>query len=121
MSLEKLNAGKNSPKQMNAIIEVPENGYVKYEISKEYGLLRVDRILHTPMAYPANYGYFPGTLGDDGDPLGQDSQSQRYDQGTHPIHTGHLGHVGHLPSLALSSGPLATHRSTDGIPRLVVS
>lgn len=69
MSLEKLNAGANPPKQMNAIIEVPENGYVKYEINKEYDLLRVDRVLHTPMAYPANYGYFPGTLGDDGDPL----------------------------------------------------
>ena len=69
MSLENLNAGKNPPHQMNAIIEVPENGYVKYEINKEYGLLRVDRVLHTPMAYPANYGYFPGTLGDDGDPL----------------------------------------------------
>ena len=54
---------------MNAIIEIPENGHVKYEIDKETGLLKVDRILHAPMAYPANYGYFPGTLGDDGDPL----------------------------------------------------
>lgn len=69
MSLENLSCGKNPPKQMNAIIEVPENDYVKYEINKEYGVLRVDRVLHTPMAYPANYGYFPGTLGDDGDPL----------------------------------------------------
>ncbi len=67
--LEELSPGKMPPKKMNAIIEVPENGYVKYEINKETGLLRVDRILHTPMGYPANYGYFPGTLGDDGDPL----------------------------------------------------
>ena len=69
MSLEELKPGKVPPKKMTAIIEVPENGFVKYEIDKETGLLRVDRILHTPVAYPANYGYFPGTLGDDGDPL----------------------------------------------------
>ena len=69
MTLEKLAPGKMPPKKMNAIIEIPENGHVKYEICKETGLLKVDRILHAPMAYPANYGYFPGTLGDDGDPL----------------------------------------------------
>lgn len=67
--LSNLKAGEVPPKRMNAIIEVPENGFVKYEIDKQTGLPRVDRILHTPMAYPANYGYFPGTLGDDGDPL----------------------------------------------------
>ena len=60
---------KDAPKKMTALIEVPEDGHVKYEIDKNTGLLRVDRILHTPLAYPANYGYFPGTLGDDGDPL----------------------------------------------------
>jgi len=59
----------DAPKKMTALIEVPEGGHVKYEIDKETGLLRVDRILHTPLAYPANYGYFPDTLGDDGDPL----------------------------------------------------
>ena len=69
MTLEKLSPGKLPPKKMNAIIEIPENGHVKYEIDKETGLLKVDRILHASMAYPANYGYFPGTLGDDGDPL----------------------------------------------------
>ncbi|MDR2412689.1 MAG: inorganic diphosphatase [Rickettsiales bacterium] len=69
MTIEEISAGKEPPKKMNAIIEVPENGTVKYEIDKATGLLKVDRILHTPLAYPANYGYFPGTLGDDGDPL----------------------------------------------------
>ena len=63
MTLEEITPGKMPPKKMNAIIEVPENGYVKYEINKATGLLRVDRILHAPMAYPATYGYFPGTLG----------------------------------------------------------
>lgn len=69
MTLKNVNPGEDLPKQINAIIEIPENGYVKYEIDKSTGLLRADRVLHTPMAYPANYGYFPGTLGDDGDPL----------------------------------------------------
>jgi len=69
MVMENISAGSEPPKKMNAIIEVPENGFVKYEIDKASGLLKVDRILHTPVAYPANYGYFPGTLGDDGDPL----------------------------------------------------
>ncbi|HOY47203.1 MAG TPA: inorganic diphosphatase [Alphaproteobacteria bacterium] len=69
MVMDNISAGVLPPKKMNAIIEVPENGFVKYEIDKKTGLLKVDRILHTPVAYPANYGYFPGTLGDDGDPL----------------------------------------------------
>jgi inorganic pyrophosphatase len=69
MSIEKLNPGAMPPKEMLAVIEVPEGGHVKYEIDKATGLLKVDRILHTPLSYPANYGYFPGTLGDDGDPL----------------------------------------------------
>jgi inorganic pyrophosphatase len=42
---------------------------VKYEFDKASGALFVDRILHTPMRYPANYGFVPHTLGDDGDPL----------------------------------------------------
>jgi inorganic pyrophosphatase len=69
MPMNKLSPGANPPKKMNAIIEVPEGGCVKYEIDKGTGLLKVDRILHTPLNYPADYGYFPGTLGDDGDPL----------------------------------------------------
>src|SRR5699024_9607016 len=42
---------------------------VKYEIDKKSGLLAVDRFLSTSMVYPANYGFIPGTLCDDGDPL----------------------------------------------------
>ena len=42
---------------------------IKYELDKLSGAIFVDRILHTPMRYPANYGFIPQTLGDDGDPL----------------------------------------------------
>lgn len=67
--MNEIKPGFMPPKKMNAIIEVAEHGFVKYEIDKASGRLKVDRMLHTPVAYPANYGYFPSTLGDDGDPL----------------------------------------------------
>ena len=67
--IEKINAGLNPPEEINVIIEVPVGGAaVKYEMHKRSGAILVDRILHTPMRYPANYGYMPHTLSDDGDP-----------------------------------------------------
>ena len=51
------------------IVEIPVNTNVKYEIDKKTNFLRVDRILHTHMTYPGNYGYAPNTLADDGDPI----------------------------------------------------
>lgn len=68
-SINKINAGLNPPEEINVIIEVPVGGAaVKYEMHKRSGAILVDRILHTPMRYPANYGYMPHTLSDDGDP-----------------------------------------------------
>lgn len=52
-----------------AVIEIPHGSKVKYELDKQSGLLRVDRILYTSTQYPANYGFIPRTLADDGDPL----------------------------------------------------
>lgn len=54
--------------QIKVYVEIPENGIVKYEKDEETGLLMADRILHTPMAYPFNYGYVIDSLGEDGDP-----------------------------------------------------
>jgi len=53
----------------NVIIEVPKLSRVKYELDKDTGLIHVDRVLYSPMHYPANYGFVPQTLWDDGDPL----------------------------------------------------
>ncbi len=53
----------------NTVIEVPKGGTVKYELDKESGLLRVDRVLYSAVFYPANYGFIPRTLGGDGDAL----------------------------------------------------
>lgn len=70
MNLELVPAGINPPEQVNVLIEVPIGGEpVKYEFDKKSGAIFVDRILHTAMRYPANYGFIPHTLGEDGDPL----------------------------------------------------
>lgn len=70
MNLEHLPIGKNPPHDINVIIEIATGGDpVKYEVDKESGLLMVDRVMGTPMRYPANYGFVPHTLGCDGDPL----------------------------------------------------
>jgi inorganic pyrophosphatase len=69
MDLSKLSSGKNVPDEINVVIEIPQGGApVKYEIDKESGALMVDRFLTTAMFYPANYGFVPHTLSDDGDP-----------------------------------------------------
>jgi inorganic pyrophosphatase len=70
MRIDMIPVGKNPPESLNVIIEVPAGGEpVKYEFDKASGALFVDRILHTPMRYPANYGFVPHTLSPDGDPL----------------------------------------------------
>lgn len=52
-----------------AFIEIPRGSKVKYELDKATGLLKVDRVLHSAVFYPANYGFVPRTYCDDGDPL----------------------------------------------------
>lgn len=54
---------------INAVIEIPRGSKIKYELDKASGLLRVDRVLHSSVHYPANYGFIPRTYCDDGDPL----------------------------------------------------
>ena len=63
-----------SPKRINAddficVIEISKGSKKKYELDKETGYLKLDRILHTSTHYPANYGFIPRTYGDDNDPL----------------------------------------------------
>ena len=61
--------GKSTPEYVNAIIEIPRGSRAKYEIDKESGLIKLDRVIYASMYYPLNYGFIPQTLGDDGDPL----------------------------------------------------
>lgn len=70
MSLKNIGYGPDAPKEVYAIIENPMGGDpVKYELDKETGAMFVDRFLHTAMQYPGNYGFIPGTLSGDGDPV----------------------------------------------------
>jgi len=70
MGLMEVNSGRDVPNEINVIIEIPMHGEpVKYEIDKETGALFVDRLMTTAMFYPANYGYIPSTLSEDGDPV----------------------------------------------------
>lgn len=61
--------GPDAPSRVNAIIEIPKGSRAKYELDKESGLLKLDRVLYSSVYYPANYGFIPKTLGDDHDPL----------------------------------------------------
>lgn len=70
MSYDNIPAGKEIPNDVYAIIEIPMNhDPIKYEIDKDSDALFVDRFMATTMFYPANYGYIPHTLSEDGDPL----------------------------------------------------
>src|ERR1700755_252875 len=61
--------GDEMPEVVNAIIEIPKGSKAKYEIDKESGLLKLDRVLFSSVMYPANYGFIPQTYCDDHDPL----------------------------------------------------
>lgn len=62
-------AGSNPPEYVNAIIEISIGMRTKYEVDKETGLLKLDRVLYSAVHYPANYGFIPQSLGEDMDPL----------------------------------------------------
>src|ERR1700733_7316274 len=57
------------PSAFTAVVEIPLGSSNKYELDKKTGLLKLDRVLHSAVHYPANYGFIPQTLADDGDPL----------------------------------------------------
>jgi inorganic pyrophosphatase len=61
--------GEHLPNEFTVVIEIPMGSSVKYELDKETGLLRLDRILYSAVYYPANYGFIPQTLAEDDDPL----------------------------------------------------
>jgi inorganic pyrophosphatase len=61
--------GNDTPEYVNGIIEIPKGTKAKYELDKESGLLKLDRVLFSSVFYPANYGFIPQTYCDDNDPL----------------------------------------------------
>jgi inorganic pyrophosphatase len=70
MAYQDVTAGDNAPNEVNIIIEIQRGGgRNKYEFDKDTGRLTLDRVNGTTATYPADYGYIPGTLCEDGDPL----------------------------------------------------
>jgi inorganic pyrophosphatase len=61
--------GARLPGEFTAVIEIPMGSSVKYELDKETGMIRLDRVLYSAVYYPANYGFIPQTLAEDDDPL----------------------------------------------------
>jgi inorganic pyrophosphatase len=61
--------GSKAPATVNALVEIPQGSRSKYEVDKETGLLRLDRVIYSSFHYPVNYGFIPQTLGLDNDPL----------------------------------------------------
>jgi inorganic pyrophosphatase len=64
-----VSVGPNPPEHVNALIEIPRGCRAKYEIDKESGLIKLDRVIYASMYYPLNYGFIPQTMGEDKDPL----------------------------------------------------
>ncbi|MGE5599555.1 MAG: inorganic diphosphatase, partial [Bacteroidota bacterium] len=54
---------------VEAFVEIPKGTQNKYEYDPERGIFRLDRVLYSPLHYPADYGFVPETLAEDGDPL----------------------------------------------------
>jgi inorganic pyrophosphatase len=64
-----VSTGRNPPEFVNGVVEISTGMRTKYEVDKETGLLKLDRVLYSSVYYPANYGFIPQSLGDDNDPL----------------------------------------------------
>ncbi len=64
-----ISANRIAPDNFSVLIEISKGSNCKYELDKETGLLKLDRILYTATHYPQNYGFIPHTYADDGDPL----------------------------------------------------
>ena len=64
-----ISSDRITTKKFEAFIEIPKGCKAKYELDKETGALKLDRVLYTSTVYPANYGFIPKTLAEDGDPL----------------------------------------------------
>lgn len=64
-----ISPGDNAPEIVTAIIEIPKGSKGKFELDKDSGLIKLDRVLFSAVHYPANYGFIPKTFCDDNDPL----------------------------------------------------
>lgn len=64
-----LKSGENIPDEITVVVEIPKGSRNKYEYEKDAESFKLDRVLYSPFHYPAEYGFIPQTIWDDGDPL----------------------------------------------------
>lgn len=69
MDYKTLTVGEKAPEVVTAIVETPKGSRNKYELDKESGAIKLDRVLRSSVGYPADYGLIPQTLYEDNDPL----------------------------------------------------
>ena len=69
MKLSDIDPGPEFPRSVRMIVEIPKNSINKYEYDTRLGVFHLDRTLYSPMHYPADYGFVPGTTAEDGDPI----------------------------------------------------
>jgi inorganic pyrophosphatase len=69
VKLYDIDPGPDCPELVRVVIEIPKNSSNKYEYDGELGIFRLDRALYSPLHYPGDYGFIPGTMAEDGDPL----------------------------------------------------
>lgn len=67
--VKEVSLGENVPNEINVVIEIPRGSANKFEVDKETGLIKLDRVIHAAMFSPADYGFLPQTHWHDGDPL----------------------------------------------------
>jgi len=64
-----IDPGPDCPEIVRTIVEIPKNSSNKYEYDGKLGVFRLDRALYSPLHYPGDYGFIPGTVAEDGDPM----------------------------------------------------
>jgi inorganic pyrophosphatase len=67
--LHDITPGSNVPNEINVIVEINKGSKNKYELDKETGMIKLDRVMHTSQDFPFDYGFVPQSLWHDGDPL----------------------------------------------------
>ncbi|MFH1175553.1 MAG: inorganic diphosphatase [bacterium] len=69
MNIKNLTIGKNAPEIVNVVVEITKGSQNKYEYDEKEDVIKLDRVLHSPLFYPADYGFIPETRSEDGDHL----------------------------------------------------
>lgn len=96
--LHDITPGNNVPEEINVIVEINKGSKNKYELDKETGMIKLDRVMYTGQDYPFDYGFVPQTHWHDGDPLDVVLLT------TYPL----------VPGLLLAARPVAVLQMTDG-------